>query len=216
MMIHTMAQQGEHPVAVDYEVPPPSRAVERHGPYVVVPRDVGGGVRINGVYRTVWGRWRRALRVTAGLGMALLLLGTIVDTMLQRTVVIDLTRSPPVFSGSAASLVGIALLCLALLAWLAFRALTWRRMHRLEIDAGPDELIVRQVLPSGEQISGRWKPGEVERIVAEQWELTVQPRDGASLKVIVGGAWTASFWLVDRLGEATGIATASVGRESTD
>jgi hypothetical protein len=212
-MSAAVAHDGEHPAAVAYETPPAAlAAAERHGPYHLVRHP--GGIRITGLYRTVWGAWRRALRLCAIVGLGMLILGAAIDGLSGRTIVIDLTRSPPRFSGSPPSLLGLVLLAAAIAGWLTVGAFTWRQLHRLEIDASPDELIVRHVLPSGEQLGGRWKSRDVELIVAEEFQLSVQPRGALPVAFTVGGPWTSSVWLVEQIGKAGGIQTAtSIGSE---
>ena len=200
-------QPPSRPVTVSYEVPPHASAAERHGPFRLT-RDANSGgdgvvvVHITGEYRAVWGAWRSAILAVAAAGVLLFAAGMVADAVRGRPLMIDLRQMPPRVVGSPAAAIGLGLLAAALAAWAAFRIATWRHVHRLEIDASPHELIVRQLLPTGQQVAGRWNPADVESVTHAQYQLMIRSRTRPPLQLVVGGPWTAPAWLAQRMGEA--------------
>jgi hypothetical protein len=198
-----MPQDTDHNVELRYEVPPQLQASERHGPYHLVRTE--HGIRITGRSRALSLRWRRVVVGIAATGLVLFLVSSLSSTIFQRTVLVDLRGSLPVVPGHPVAQVGLLFMMLAVAIWIVLRAINWRRVMRLEIEAGPEELIIRLESPgTAEQEARRWLSSEVESVIADQYVLIVRPRSGEPVKFALGGPWTGAYWVAEQVRIAMG------------
>ena len=198
-----MPQESERDVDIRYEAPPQLQASEHHGPYFLL-RDQHR-LRITGIYRSTSLRWRQVILAIGATGLVLFLASSIPSTIQQRPIVIDLRGLLPVVRGHPVAQVGLLLTMLAVAIWIVLRAIHWRRVTRLEIEAGPEELIIRLESPNaGKQEARRWLSSEIDSVVADQFVLIVRPRAGEPVRFALGGPWTGAYWVAEQVRVAMG------------
>ena len=205
-------EPSDHVSSLAYEIPPTAQASERHAEFCLVRGDAG--VRITGVYRAIWGKWRRVVRTVGGTGFILFIIGSMSDALRGRAVNIDLGEMRQSVQGSPIALVGLGLVVIAIVAWAIVRLATWKRLHRLEIEAGTDELLIRHEYPPDEQTARRWPTSAIEQVSAEQTTLVVRARreDGDEMETFelaIGGPTTAPYWIAEQIRVATKLAPPS-------
>jgi hypothetical protein len=198
-----MPQENEREGEIRYEAPPQLKASERHGPYFLI-RDQRR-LRITGIYRATSLRWRQVILGIGATGLVLFLASSIPSTIQQRPIVIYLRGLLPVVPGHPVAQVGLLLMMLAIAIWIVLRAIHWRRVTRLEIEAGPEELIIRLESPNAaQQEASRWLSSEIESVIADQYVLIVRPRGGEPVKFALGGPWTGAYWVAEQVRIAMG------------
>lgn len=188
---------------IRYEVPPHLQASERHGQYFLF-RDQHR-LRITGIYRTTSLLWRQVILGIGATGLVLFLVSSVPSTIQERPIVIYLRGFLPVVPGHPVTQAGLLLMMLAAAIWIILRAIRWRRVTRLEIEAGPEELIIRLESPgTAEQEARRWLSSDVKTVIADQYVLIVHPRDGEPVRFALGGPWTGAYWVAEQVRVAMG------------
>jgi hypothetical protein len=155
------------------------------------------GVTITCSHWSLWGVWRQAASALAVAGFVFFIAGSCA----VGTVTIRLGPRPEIH-GPWASTVGICLIGLSLLFWLAVRVAYANRCRRLTIYAGPEELLIRDEHPDGTEDAHRWPAGEIEAVTASEQSLVVRPRNERWRMIGLPKDPAASRWLTATIREA--------------